>query len=231
MDLPVDSVDWKMQKRTRLISISVLIFAGLIYLFAWSPIFTVKSIDVVGQPPEISINSVITRTGIFSGEKLARIEPRSIEKKLSEISWVKSVSVDRHWANGSVEIKVVPRIAVGLYKGKAIDRQGEIFDLPGITPKGLPVVSAATPELGLSAISLFTNLSSDIRANLISLSATNESSISSWQEWQGRTIKVMWGSADQVDLKVSVLKALLAQPENKSISRVDLSAPHAPIVK
>jgi cell division protein FtsQ len=220
-----------MLKRNRVIAIAVLIFVGLVYLFAWSPIFTVKSINVIGLPPEISTHSIITRTGIFQGEKLARIEPRSIENKLSEISWLKSVSVDRQWAHSAVEIRVVARIPVGLYKGKAIDLQGAIFDLPGAIPQGLPVVSAATPELGLRAITLFTHLSSDIRANLISISTANESSISSWQKWEGRSIKVMWGSVDQVDLKVSVLKALLAQPENKSISRVDLSAPHAPIVK
>ena len=220
-----------MAQRKRFIALGILIFAGLIYFLVWSPIFTVKSINVSGLPSEISSATIITKTGIFTGEKLARIEPRSIEKKLSEISWIAAISVDRHWAHSSVEIKVVPRIPVGIYKGKAIDRKGFIFELPGPTPQGLPVVSASTPELGLTALSLFTALPVDIREKLISLSATNESSISSWQGWSGRTIKVLWGSSDQIDLKVTVLKALLALPENKLIHRIDLSAPHAPIVK
>jgi cell division protein FtsQ len=220
-----------MYKRNRLIAVATVIFAGLIYLFAWSPVFTVRSIETAGVPAEVSSQSIIDRSHIAIGAKLSRIEPRASEKALRELSWIKEVSISRNWFNGKVVVTLSPRIAVGLYKGKAIDGQGVLFDLPGVTPQGLPVVSAATPELGLRAISLFTNLSPDIRENLISLSATNESSISSWQQWEGRTVKVMWGSADQVDLKVSVLKALLAQPENKSITRVDLSAPHAPIVK
>lgn len=220
-----------MHKRNRAIAIAVVIFAGLVYLFAWSPIFTVRSIETEGLPSEVSSQSIITRSQIHLGAKLSRIEPRAAEKSLSELSWVKQVSVSRNWISGKVVVAISPRVAVGLYKGKAIDGQGAIFELPGAAPRGLPVVSAASPELGLNAISLFTNLSADIREHLISLSASNESSISSWQEWNGRTVKVMWGSADQVDLKVSVLKALLAQPENKMIRRVDLSAPHAPIVK
>jgi cell division protein FtsQ len=220
-----------MYKRNRAIAIAIVIFSGLVYLFAWSPVFTVRSIETEGLPAEVSSKAIVTRSHILIGAKLSRIEPRAAEKSLSELSWIKRASVSRNWINGKVLVTITPRIAVGLYKGKAIDRQGAIFELPGATPPGLPVVSASTPELGLSAISLFTNLSIDIRENLISLSATSESSISSWQEWEGRAIKVMWGSADQVDLKVSVLKALLAQPENKSIRRVDLSAPHAPIVK
>lgn len=231
MDSPVGSVNPTMHRRNRAIALAAVIFSALVYLFAWSPVFTVRSIETAGIPAEVSSQSIVARSHILIGAKLSRIEPRAAEKSLSELSWIKKASVSRNWISGKVVVTITPRIAVGLYKGKALDRQGAIFELPGKTPAGLPVVSASTPELGLSAISLFTNLSADIRENLISLNATNESSISSWQEWEGRTIKVMWGSADQVDLKVSVLKALLAQPENKSIRRVDLSAPHAPIVK
>jgi cell division septal protein FtsQ len=231
MDSIVGLVDVSMAQRKKFIALATLIFAGFVYLFAWSPVFTVRSIETTGLPKEVSSESIVARSHILVGAKLSRIEPRAAEKSLTELSWIKEASVSRNWFNGHVVVSITPRVAVGIYRGKAIDRQGAIFELPGQTPKNLPVVSAATPELGLAAISLFTGLPADIREKLISLSANNESSISSWQEWSGRKIKVMWGSADQVDLKVSVLKALLALPENKTIGRVDLSAPHAPIVK
>jgi cell division septal protein FtsQ len=220
-----------MNTRVRAIAISVIIFAALTYLFAWSSIFTVKKIDVIGLPAEVSASTIITKSKIVVGEKLARIEPRAIEMKLSEISWLESVSVDRHWAHSSVEIKVVPRIAVGLFDGRAIDASGTLFDLPGKASAGLPIVSATTPRLGLEAIALFTALPVDLRSSLISMSAVNESAISSWQVEDGRKLKVVWGSAKEVELKVSVFRALLALPENKNVKRVDLSAPHAPIVK
>jgi hypothetical protein len=92
-------------------------------------------------------------------------------------------------------------------------------------------VSAGSPALGLDAIDLFTALPADIQSQVVSINAANQSSISSWQNYSGRQIKVMWGSPRQVELKVSVYRALLALPENKNVKRVDLSAPHAPIVK
>jgi cell division septal protein FtsQ len=220
-----------MTLKVRVIAGAILIFAALTYLFAWSPLFSVRSISTVGAPKAVSESSLIAKSKIVVGDKLSRIEPRSIERSLSELSWVSSASVDRNWIKGRVTITIVSRIPVGIYKGKAIDTSGTLFELPGSNPPGLPVVSAASPELGLEAISLFTNLPTDIRQATITVSASNANSISSWQDQGDRRIKIMWGSATDMNLKVTVLKALLALPENQRISRVDLSAPHAPIVK
>lgn len=220
-----------MNLRVRVIAISMVTFALLVYLFAWSSLFSVKSIEVTGLPKELSAETVIAKTEIVKGEKLARIEPRAIEKKLSEMSWVKQASVDRNWINGHVRIALASRIPVGIFQGKALDASGKLFELPGNTPKSLPIVSAGSPYLGLEAIDLFTALPADIQSQVISMNAANQSSISSWQNYSGRQIKVNWGTSSQVDLKVSVYRALLALPENKNIKRVDLSAPHAPIVK
>jgi cell division septal protein FtsQ len=220
-----------MNLRTRILAVFIITFVGLAYLFAWSPVFTVKRIDATGYPLGVSSQSIIERSGVSVGEKLARIEPRSIEKLLDEISWIKDVSVSRNWLKGEVSIALTARKPVGLYRGKAIDSSGTLFELPGTTPKGLPTVSAATPELGLAAISLFTQLPTDMRDSLISMSAANSSSINSWHGEAGRNIKVTWGSTKEIELKVSVYRALIALPENKNIRRVDLSAPHAPIVK
>lgn len=220
-----------MNTRARAIAISVILFSLLTYLFAWSPIFEVRSVSTEGLPQEVSAASIVSKSKIEIGQKLSRIEPRSIERTIGELSWVMSVSVRRQWWSGKVIVKVTPRIPVGIYKNQAIDSSGTIFALPGKTPPDLPVVSAATPELGLEAIALFTDLPLELRDNVISISAASESSISSWQQWGSQKLKVTWGTSREIDLKVTVLQALLQLPENKAIKRVDLSAPHAPIVK
>lgn len=220
-----------MQARVKVIASVLVLFAALTYLFAWSSIFSVRSISATGAPAGVTEAALISKSEIRIGEKLSRIEPRSIERSLEELSWIKSASIDRNWIKGSVKIAVTPRVAVGLYKGKAIDSSGTLFIAPGKIPAGLPQVSAASPKLGLEAISLFTNLPLEIRQSIISVSAVNENSISSWQDENGRKLKVTWGSVKDIDLKVTVLKALLALPENQTLKRVDLSAPHAPIVK
>ncbi len=220
-----------MPLRTRILLGISVVFIALTYLFAWSPVFTVESITTSGVPSGVSSKSIIARSGINVGDKLARIEPRSIEKLLGETSWVKSITVSRDWIDGDVLISMSARTPVGLYRGKAIDGSGILFDFPGKKVEGLPTVSAATPDVGLAAISLFSDLPGDLKESLISMSARSDSSINSWHRESGRSIKINWGSAKQLELKVTVYKALLALPENKLIRRVDLSAPHAPIVK
>jgi hypothetical protein len=46
-----------------------------------------------------------------------------------------------------------------------------------------------------------------------------------------KALSIAWGSADQIALKVRVLRQLLSLPENKKITSVDLTAPLTPIVK
>ena len=220
-----------MPVRVKVIGVVLALFVALTYLFAWSPVFSVRSIAAVGAPVDVSEAALISKSQIRIGEKLSRIEPRSIERSLEELSWIKQASIARDWIKGKVTITVTPRIAVGMYKGKAIDSSGTLFVIPGKVPAGLPQVTAASPKLGLEAIALFTNLPSEIQQSIISVTASNANSISSWQEQGGRKLKVTWGSARDLDLKVTVLKALLELPENQTIKRVDLSAPHAPIVK
>jgi len=220
-----------MPVRVKVIGFILALFAVLTYIFAWSPIFSVRTISAVGAPVDVSEAALISKSQIRIGEKLSRIEPRSIERSLEELSWIKQASIERDWIKGKVTIAVTPRVAVGMYKGKAIDSSGTLFVIPGKVPAGLPQVSAASPKLGLEAIALFTNLPSQIQQSIISVTASNSNSISSWQAFNGQKLKVTWGSVRDLDLKVTVLQALLELPENQSIKRVDLSAPHAPIVK
>ena len=48
---------------------------------------------------------------------------------------------------------------------------------------------------------------------------------------ENRNIEVIWGMPTENALKAKVYIALLAESENAKIRKIDLSAPHAPIVK
>jgi hypothetical protein len=45
-----------------------------------------------------------------------------------------------------------------------------------------------------------------------------------------RILEVKWGINSENELKTRVYQRILALPENKKITKIDLSAPHAPIV-
>lgn len=226
MDLPA-----AMNKRAKFLLVSLALFSFVVYLLAWSPFLTVKEISVVGAPKEVSSAVITQQSEIAIGDKLARVDPRAIRNRLSELNWIKGAEIDRQWINGTVTISITSRIPVGIYDGQVLDSTGVLFDYPSQVPEGLPVVISSTPELGLDAISLFKKLPRQIRKNLVSISAVKESSISSTQLIRGKLVVVQWGSLDEIALKVRVYQALIALPENKVLKRIDLSAPHAPIVK
>ncbi len=221
----------KINRLTLITGTLLLIFVGLIYLFAWSPIFTAKSIVISGAPTVESKKLVLTTSGILVGEKMARIEPRSVAQRLSSLTWIQDVQVSRNWISGDVGITVEPRKPSAYFAGKTIDSTGTIFLLPGFNGADLPYVAAATPALGVDAIALFSSLPPSFQGKIISLSARNESNFSMRLAYQGRELVVKWGASEKSALKVQVFNALMKLPENKNLRRVDLSAAHAPIVK
>jgi len=76
-----------------------------------------------------------------------------------------------------------------------------------------------------------TSLPDEIRSNLKILKVRSTGAYVLEVDVEGRKVEVRWGLATDNELKAKVYKALLAQPENAKLKRMDLSAPHAPIVK
>ncbi|CAN2194034.1 FtsQ Cell division septal protein [Candidatus Nanopelagicaceae bacterium] len=223
-----------MRNSQRLVRTSIsigIIFAALIYLLAWSSVFTVKEISVSGAPTKVSKELVLSSSEISVGQKLARIEPRSAEHRIQSLPWIKEIAITRNWISGQVEIAVTPRTPKAYYNGKTLDASGKIFELPGFDGRELPKVSASTPALGVKAVALFRALPVEFRDQVTSLTAINEANFQLSISYKGRNLSVKWGANEENPLKVEVFNALLEQAENKRIKRVDLSAPHAPIVK
>lgn len=207
------------------------IFAGLVYLFAWSSIFTVSSISISGAPTPETQSSILKIADLAHGQKLARVEPRAIAHRISQLTWIKSVEISRNWISGHVGIAIKPRTPTAYFNGATIDASGTIFTLPGFSGGELPRVSASSPQLGLSAIALFKQLPREFRSHVISLSAHNDSNFAMQIALNGREIRVLWGKNEKSELKIQVIEALMALEENKNVRRIDVSAPHAPIVK
>lgn len=217
-----------------LIFVAGAIFISLTYVIAWSPLFTVKSIEILGSPTDAVKSEIATRSGVATGQQLARVDPRSISRRLDEFAWINHVGVSRNWISGKVTMEISARRPVALFNGRTIDSTGRVFDFPGSVENGLPVVSGATTESGLGAIALFKGLPRDFRDQIKSLSALTETTFVIRTLHNSKELKIIWGSnegAADIALKMKVFDALINRPENQKISRIDLSAPHAPIVK
>jgi cell division septal protein FtsQ len=211
--------------KRKLIALSaVAVLAGATYVLGYSTLFTVSSVEVIGS------NKPIT-TGITKGERLARVEPRAISTKIEMLDWVKSADVSRNWINGKVVISLTPRTPIAIYKDQVIDSSGSSFVPQGEPPQGLIEIHAASIEDAAKAVAFFTELPEELNSSLTVVKVRATGALVLLVENNGKKVELRWGTDSDNELKTKVYKALIALPENADIKRVDVSAPHAPIVK
>jgi len=156
--------------------------------------------------------------------------PAEIAKSITSLSWVADADVSRNWFSSSVTISVTPREPIGAFSGRYIDSTGSIFDPVG-APADVPQLLAPTPAIGLAAAKLFASLPTDFRQNIASMSARSANDFSMVISGPRQSLTLRFGDAQEIDLKIKVFTALIELEENKNISTIDVSAPHAPIVK
>ena len=212
-------------KRQRLfIALGVLIFATAGYILGWSSLFTVSSVEIKGS-------TTLMSSTIVPGEKLARVEPRKVAAEFEKNLWIKKADVSRNWISGKVTITLSKRTPIALYDNQAIDADGVSFPTPINSVTGLPRITASTNESAVEAAAFFMGLPAEI-ADTVALVKVRSGQAYVVQIIDGRkSIELLWGQEGETALKVKVYKALIAQPENSKIFRIDLSAPHTPIVK
>ena len=212
-------------KNKRLIALATAIFVGAAsYALGWSTLFTVSSVEVTGTDQRLP-------QSIKVGEKLARVEPRAVAATYEKFAFVQDAQVSRNWISGKVTISITSRTPVAIFNNQAIDDSGKAFVVKGQLPAALPQIQASSVEIAVAAVEFLNSLPQEIRSNLKILKVRSTGAYVMDVDVQGRKVEVRWGFATENELKAKVYKALLEQPENAKLKRMDLSAPHAPIVK
>lgn len=213
-----------MKRRFAFIALPIFLLLGSTYALGYSSIFTVSSVEILG------INSSIN-PGVLKGEKLARIEPRVIASRFENLAWVKKAEVSRNWISGVVTIQILEREPVAIYNGKAFDMEGKTFDPQSSLPSDLVKIEAVDAASALEAVDFLIGLDSQLRQSLQKIKVQGSDSFDLSLVQDQRTVEVKWGLGVENELKTRVYTAIIALPENSKVTRVDLSAPHAPLVK
>jgi cell division septal protein FtsQ len=226
----------KPPKSVLAISLTLLVFGAGSYLLGWSSLFTVSQVEITGAPTPESEQELSKRLNLPIGQKLARVDSRALSLRLKSADWIASADISRNWLSGKVGVDIHPRIPVAIYNepGKpqvALDASGEIFTTPGLLPNGLPSVFATSVTSGLAAIKVFTQMPTEFSVGIDRLSASRATNLLIYGVFGGQNLRIIWGDSEDTLLKIKVINALLEQPENKSIRMIDVTAPHAPIVK
>jgi len=222
-----------MRRRRRLrrfvvLVLAVVLLAYLAWLVGASRTFGVRQIEVEGISL-VSSDDVIAAAGITIGEPLVRVSQSAVNANVTgNILEVASVKVSRY-LSGAVVLHVTERtavyqVAVGDMFGM-VSSDGTVFHL-GAKVDGLMTcqVVIGNPELLEDIATVVLALPTDLVLHVQYVAAATEDSIR-LQLDAGR--EVIWGSAEQSDLKATVLTALLAVPGHV----YDVSAPASPSVK
>ena len=204
--------------------VSTVLLVSAAYILGWSTLFTVSSIEIKGSSTQVS-------SGIVNGQKLARVEPRAVAAKFETLDWVSSAKVSRNWINGKVTIDLTERTPVAIYNNKVIDSTGKSFMLRGPASSDLVQIQAGDLTAATKAVTFFTTLPADLKEALSVVKVRSTGSLVLIVNNAGKNLEIRWGTDGENELKLKVYKALIALPENAAIKRVDVSAPHAPIVK
>jgi hypothetical protein len=92
-------------------------------------------------------------------------------------------------------------------------------------------IQAGDLTAATKAVTFFMTLPSDLKEALSVVKVRSSGALVLVVNNDGKNLEIRWGTDGENELKLKVYKALIALPENASIKRVDVSAPHAPIVK
>ena len=210
------------------IGLTFLVIATLAFLFGWTNLFTVKHVTVSGSPNQTITSQVLHLADIQKGTKLARIEPKVVTSKLSSLDWIASVQIKRNWISRSVDLHLIPRIAIAKAGEQYVDSDGVSFTSPVVISGSFPTISAADQASRNAGIKLLITLPLEFSKKISKVVATSESNFQILME---DNLRIIWGENRDNQLKIKIFKALLQLPENSKINIMDVSDPTKPTVK
>lgn len=209
--------------------VMLALVVGGVWLVFFSRVLAVGHVEVVGEA-DLTEQEVRTAATIPSGEPLARLDLQAIRLRVESLALVRSAEVTRKWPD-TVVVDVQERepVAVVEIGGelRGLDVDGVVFQRFRSQPARLPRVElAADPgqDALREAAAVVTALPGDLAGKVDHVEVGSVDQISLVLR-DDRT--VIWGSAEQSELKGEVLAALLERPG----STYDVSVPGQPTVR
>jgi cell division protein FtsQ len=202
------------------------VVAGSVYAVYFSAWLSVQGVEVTGTDT-LSTAEVETAARVPDGDPLATVDLDAIRARVEALAPVRSADVSRQWPD-RVLVRVVEREAVAVVDVpgglRGLDASGVLFREYRARPDDLPLVRPgpdADGETLREAATVVGALPDDLVARVTRLEVETVDEI--------RLVLrdervVLWGSAEQSDLKAEVLADLLLQPGRT----YDVSVPSRP---
>ena len=203
---------------------------GAVWLVLFSTTLQVSKVEVVGNRL-LSDGRVREVADLPLGEQLALVDISRADARVGSLAEVESVDVTRAWPD-TVRIEVVERTPVAVVelagRLRGLDANGVVFREYDSAPRSLPRVRAGA-EAGTDALKEAAEVVAAMPASLsrrvdhVEVATVDQISLAMRD---GR--EVLWGSAEQSDLKAEVLDTMLGSVEGTTY---DVSVPGNPTVR
>lgn len=217
---------WLAWRYVAAIVVLLALVGGSVYALYFSAWLSVQGVSVAGTS-SISDDAVRDAARVPEGEPLATVDLNAVRSRVESLADIRSADVTRQWPD-RVLVRVEERepVAVveigGLIRG--MDDSGVLFRRYRSVPDDLPLVKAG-PEADIATL----------REAAVVIAALPQDLVGEVIRLEGETVdeirlvlrgdrEVMWGSADESELKAEVLARLLDQPAGS----YDVSVPSRP---
>lgn len=225
------------RKRIALTTAAVIIalVAGFLAAAVYSPMLAVRTIAVDGTKL-LKADAIRKALAPMEGTPLPQIDDAEIARLLKPLVQVRSVSTEAR-PPSTLLVHVVERVPVALLKK---DNDYLLVDVDGVQlgstkdPASVPLPliegNAARAELFTAITAVLATLPADVLAKMASASAKSPDAVE-LRLIDGKT--VVWGNAEEKELKARVLEALLKAPADPKVpvNVYDVSAPRHPLTK
>ncbi|WP_120520461.1 FtsQ-type POTRA domain-containing protein [Arthrobacter celericrescens] len=225
------------RKRIALTTAAVVIALVAAFLAAavYSPMLAVRTISVDGTKL-LKADAVRKALVPVEGTPLPQIDDAHITRLLEPLVQVRSVSTEAR-PPSTLVVHVVERVPVALLKK---DSDYLLVDVDGVRlgstkdPSSVPLPliegNAARAELFTAITAVLATLPADVLAKMASASAKSPDAVE-LRLIDGKT--VVWGNAEEKELKAKVLEVLLKAPADPRVpvNVYDVSAPRHPLTK
>jgi len=232
-------------KRALWILFTTLLLAVLAYGLGWSKLFALEALSITGtnQVKLVEAQLEAAESKLVIGQPLARINPRTEENTVTNLEWIASTDLSRNWWTGRVTLHITPRIPIAVYVDvngdsgapRYLAANGVEFSSPQ-SFSNLAKISIRAKTQGVRReIAIFVaNLPTEIISAMTGLEIAGNDVVVMETNFRNPILAITWGSrnsAADIEVKGRVLMGLLALPENKKITEIDLSSADSPIVK
>lgn len=225
------------QRRRRIVWLSVV--AAVVLLIAasigsaYSPLFAVQRVDVVGTS-QLDATTVEKALSGQIGTPLAAVDESAIKAALVQFPLVESYTVEAQPPHDLV-VRIVERTPVGFIQYPSgyslVDAAGVQLSMSSTPPSGYPALtvsdtsSAAFRALGAVIRALPAQLRSIVTAGSAQTADDVTLTIG------GTGTRIVWGSADESAEKAKVLETMMVSRPPQGVHVYDVSSPSAIVVQ